>query len=192
MRAQQGALGSVGAILLAAANRRLSIASLRSTSRETMNLTAMVLSLLVGSTAFALVFRGLDGDRWIEHFLTNLPGGRMGLLVVANLVIFGLGFFIDFFEIAFIILPLIVPAARALGITGEEMVWFGVMVAMNLQTSFLTPPFGFSLFYLRGVTPPSIPTTAIYRGAVPFIGLQLVGLVLVIAFPGLVTGLVGG
>ena len=111
------------------------------------------------------------------------------MLVVANLAVFVLGFFIDFFEIAFIILPLLVPAARALGIEGEEMVWFGVMIAMNLQTSFLTPPFGFSLFYLRGVAPESVRTSSIYRGAVPFIGIQLVGLAVVIAFPGLVTGM---
>ena len=137
-------------------------------------------------TAIALVFRGLYGDVWIEELLTNLPGGRLGLLVVANLTIFVLGFFIDFFEIAFIILPLLVPAARLLGI---DLVWFGVMVAMNLQTSFLTPPFGFSLFYLRGVTPEEVPTTAIYRGVLPFIAIQVIALGLVIAFPGLVTWL---
>jgi TRAP-type mannitol/chloroaromatic compound transport system permease large subunit len=144
----------------------------------------MVMFLLIGSTAFALVFRGLYGDIWIEDLLTNLPGGRIGLLVVANLTIFILGFFIDFFEIAFIILPLLVPAASILGI---DLVWFGVMIAMNLQTSFLTPPFGFSLFYLRGVTPEEIPTTQIYKGAIPFILIQVLALGLVIAFPGLVT-----
>ena len=177
------------AFTLAAANRRFTRKALVGTMNETTRLTAMVVFLLIGSTAFALVFRGLYGDVWIENLLTNLPGGVVGLLIVANLTIFLLGFFIDFFEIAFIILPLIVPAARALGIDGDDMVWFGVMIAMNLQTSFLTPPFGFSLFYLRGVAPPSIPTTAIYRGVIPFIALQLVGLVLIIAFPELVTGL---
>ncbi len=121
--------------------------------------------------------------------LTGLPGGKIGLLVVANLVIFGLGFFIDFFEIAFIVLPLIVPAAQDLGITGDAMIWFGVMIAMNLQTSFLTPPFGFALFYLRSVTPPEVPTSTIYRGVVPFIGIQVIGLVLIIIFPELVTAL---
>lgn len=185
---EAGALGAVGAMLLALANRRLSLAALRGTMQETTRLTAMIVFLLLGSTAFSLVFRGVYGDVWIEELLTNLPGGRIGLLVIANLVIFGLGFFIDFFEIAFIVLPLIVPAARRLGIEGDEMVWFGVMVAMNLQTSFLTPPFGFSLFYLRGVAPPEVRTSTIYRGAVPFIAIQLVALVLVVLFPGMVTG----
>jgi len=186
---EAGALGALGAILLARANGRLSRTALRGTMHETMRLTSMVVLLLIGSTAFALVFRGLQGDVWIEELLTSLPGGRVGLLVVANLAIFSLGFFIDFFEIAFIILPLIRPAAEALGIVGQDMVWFGVMIAMNLQTSFLTPPFGFSLFYLRGVAPPEIKTTEIYRGVVPFIGIQLVALALVVVFPELVTGL---
>ncbi|MGD8394964.1 MAG: TRAP transporter large permease subunit [Candidatus Eiseniibacteriota bacterium] len=184
---EAGALGAVGAMGLALVNRRLDLAALRDTALETSKLTAMVVFLLIGSTAFSLVFRGLYGDVWIEELLTNLPGGRVGLLVVANLSIFVLGFFIDFFEIAFIILPLLVPAARVLGI---DLVWFGVMIGMNLQTSFLTPPFGFALFYLRGVAPASVRTTQIYRGAVPFILIQLLGLALLCAFPGLVTRLV--
>ena len=184
---EAGALGATGAIVLAAANRRLTLTALRETMAETTRLTSMVIFLLLGSTAFALVFRGLYGDIWIEDLLTNLPGGKVGLLVVANLAIFILGFFIDFFEIAFIILPLIVPAATVLGI---DLVWFGVMIGMNLQTSFLTPPFGFALFYLRGVCPPEVPTTAIYRGAIPFILIQLVGLVLICVFPQLVTVLI--
>jgi tripartite ATP-independent transporter DctM subunit len=186
---EAGALGSVGAMMLAAANGRLTIPALRSTMAETTRLTSMVVFLLVGSTAFTLVFRGLHGDEWVKDLLTGLPGGRIGLLVVANLAVFLLGFFIDFFEIAFIILPLIAPAAEALGIQGQEMIWFGVMIAMNLQTSFLTPPFGFSLFYLRGVAPKEISTTQIYRGVVPFIGIQLLALTLVILFPEIVTGL---
>jgi TRAP-type mannitol/chloroaromatic compound transport system permease large subunit len=145
----------------------------------------MVVFLLIGATAFSLVFRGLYGDIWIESLLTDLPGGKVALLVIANLVFFILGFFIDFFEIAFIILPLIVPAARKLGI---DMVWFGVLLGMNLQTSFLTPPFGFSLFYLRGVAPPTITTATIYRGIVPFIVMQLLALLLVCLFPELVIG----
>ncbi len=181
---EAGALGAVGAMVLAAINGRLSVAAVRETAEHTTRLTAMVIFLLIGSTAFALVFRGLYGDVWIEDLLTNLPGGKIGLIVVANLVIFLLGFFIDFFEIAFIILPLIVPAANIVGI---DLVWFGVMIGMNLQTSFLTPPFGFALFYLRGVTPEEIPTTAIYRGALPFIGIQLTGLLLICLFPELVT-----
>ena len=181
---EAGALGAVGAMVLAALNGRLDKSALQGTMQETTRLTAMVVYLLIGSTAFALVFRGLYGDVWIEELLTNLPGGKIGLLVVANLAIFLLGFFIDFFEIAFIILPLLVPAARLLGI---DLVWFGVMIGMNLQTSFLTPPFGFSLFYLRGVAPEEMSTASIYRGAVPFICIQLVGLALICLFPELVS-----
>jgi tripartite ATP-independent transporter DctM subunit len=183
---EAGALGAVGATGLALVNRRLTLAALWKTAKTTTLLTTMVVFLLVGSTAFALVFRGLYGDVWIEDLLTNLPGGVIGLLIVANLVIFVLGFFIDFFEIAFIIIPLLAPAAALLGI---DLVWFGVMVGMNLQTSFLTPPFGFALFYLRGVAPPEIRTADIYRGVLPFIGIQAVGLLLIILFPELVTGL---
>ena len=186
---EAGALGSVGAMALAGIHGRLSKKALGQTMQETMRLTTMVLFLLVGATAFTLVFRGLDGDLHVRDMLTDLPGGRVGLLIATNLAVFILGFFIDFFEIAFILLPLLVPAAEALGIQGQEMVWFGVMIAMNLQTSFLTPPFGFSLFYLRGVAPKSISTATMYRGVVPFILIQLLALGLVIAYPSLVTSL---
>lgn len=181
---EAGALGALGALILAAMRGRLDLEALRGTMDETTKLTSMVVFLLLGSTAFALVFRGLNGDIWIEDLLTGLPGGKIGLLVVANLAIFILGFFIDFFEIAFILIPLIAPAAHLLGI---DMVWFGVMIGMNLQTSFLTPPFGFALFYLRGVAPEEIKTSQIYRGALPFIAIQLLGLVLIIVFPEIVT-----
>jgi TRAP-type mannitol/chloroaromatic compound transport system permease large subunit len=144
---------------------------------DTSRLTIMVVFLLIGSTAFALVFRGFDGDQWIVNTLTGIPGGALGFLIVVNLVVFVLGFFIDFFEIAFIIVPLIVPPAILLGV---DLTWLGIVLAVNIQTSFLTPPFGFSLFYLRGVTPPSISTTAIYRGVVPFIAIQLVVLAVLI------------
>jgi tripartite ATP-independent transporter DctM subunit len=190
---EAGALGAVGAIGLAAANGRLTESALRETMDETTRLTAMVMFLLVGSTAFALVFRGLGGDFWIEGLLTSLPGGVIGFLIVANLAIFILGFFIDFFEIAFIIIPLLqAPAARLLppefGATADAaLVWFGVMVGMNLQTSFLTPPFGFALFYLRGVAPDSVRTTEIYRGAIPFILIQAAGLLALILYPELAT-----
>ncbi|MDX1438651.1 MAG: TRAP transporter large permease subunit [Rubricoccaceae bacterium] len=183
---EAGALGAVGAMLLAAVNRRMTVKALNESMEGTAKLTTMVLFLLIGSTAFALVFRGLYGDIWIEGLLTNLPGGLIGFLIIANLAIFILGFFIDFFEIAFIIIPLLAPAALVLGV---DLVWFGVMIGMNLQTSFLTPPFGFALFYLRGVAPPQIKTTDIYRGVVPFIIIQLVGLGLLILFPEMVTGL---
>ena len=186
---ESGALGAVGAILLAALNKRLSFRALRETMEETAKLTAMVMMLLIASTAFALIFRGLDGGIWIEELLTGLPGGVIGFLILANLSIFILGFFIDFFEIAFIIIPLLVaPAAELLspmlGVPASvALVWFGVMVGMNLQTSFLTPPFGFALFYLRGVAPAEVRTEHIYRGVLPFIGIQLVGLVLLMVFP---------
>ncbi len=180
---EAGALGAVGAMILAALNRRLSLKALVETSDGTLRLTAMVMFILVGSRAFALVFRGFYGDLWIEEFLTNLPGGQIGFLLVANAAVFILGFFIDFFEIAFIVLPLLAPAAQALGI---DLVWFGVIIAMNLQTSFLTPPFGFSLFYLRGVTPPEIHTWDIYKGVIPFILIQLTVLSMVVMFPDMV------
>jgi tripartite ATP-independent transporter DctM subunit len=167
---EAGALGAVGAMLLAAAGRRLTRTAVGAAMNETSRLTIMVIFLLIGSMAFALVFRGLDGDLWLEQLLTGLPGGIIGFLIVVNLIVFVLGFFIDFFEICFIIVPLIAPPAAILGI---DLTWLGVILAMNMQTSFLTPPFGFSLFYLRGVTPPSIPTTAIYRGVIPFIVIQV-------------------
>jgi tripartite ATP-independent transporter DctM subunit len=183
---EAGALGAVGAMTLAALNRRLTLTAVRQALDQTTRLTSMVVFLLIGSTAFSLVFRGLYGDVWIEDLLTNLPGGPIGFLVVANLVIFVLGFFIDFFEIAFIIIPLLAPVAQLLGI---DLVWFGVMIGMNMQTSFLTPPFGFALFYLRGVAPAEVKTTQIYRGAIPFIAVQLVGLLLIILYPEIVTAL---
>lgn len=181
---EAGALGAVGAMILAALNGRLTKASLTEALDSAARLSIMVMFLLIGSTAFALVFRGLYGDVWIEELLTNLPGGAIGLLLIANLAIFLLGFFLDFFEIAFILLPLLVPPANALGI---DMVWFGVMIGMNLQTSFLTPPFGMALFYLRGVAPPELRTSQIYKGAIPFIIIQLIGLALIVLFPGIVT-----
>lgn len=175
---EAGALGAIGAMVLAVLNRQLTRDGVRAATNETARLTIMVVFLLIGSMAFALVFRGLDGDLWLHQLLTGLPGGAIGFLIVVNLMVFGLGFFIDFFEICFIIVPLIVAPAAALGI---DPAWLGVMLAMNLQASFLTPPFGFSLFYLRGVTPPEIPTTAIYRGVVPFIIIQVLVLAVMIA-----------
>lgn len=180
---EAGALGAVGAMLIAWAKKRLSVKNLTESLDETATLTTMVMYLLVGSTLFTLVFRGLYGDLWIEDILTNLPGGQLGLLIVANISIFILGFFLDFFEIAFILLPLLVPAAKILGI---DLVWFGVMIGMNLQTSFLTPPFGFSLFYLRGVAPEEVKTIDIYKGVIPFIGIQVFALVMLYLFPEMV------
>ncbi len=167
---EAGALGAIGAMILAALNRQFTRTGLSEAMHETTRLTIMVVFLLIGSMTFALVFRGLNGDLWLERLLTNLPGGVLGFLIVVNLIVFVLGFFIDFFEIAFIIVPLVAPPAALLGI---DLTWLGVLLAMNMQASFLTPPFGFSLFYLRGVTPADIPTTAIYRGVVPFIVIQV-------------------
>jgi tripartite ATP-independent transporter DctM subunit len=181
---EAGALGALGAVVLAALNRRLTRTALRETAQSTARLTSMVMILLIGASAFSLVFRGLEGDIWIEELLLDLPGGAFTLVLVVNAIVFVLGFFIDFFEIAFVVLPLVLPAARALGI---DMVWFGVLIGMNLQASFLTPPFGFALFYLRGVAPPSITTGVIYRGVIPFVVIQLVALGCVWAFPELVT-----
>ena len=143
----------------------------------------MVIFILLGSTAFSLVFRGLRGDRFISDVLTNLPGGQLSFLAVSMVTIFILGFFIDFFEIAFIVVPLFAPIAMKMGM---DLVWYGVIIGANMQTSFLTPPFGFALFYLRGVAPPEVTTGHIYRGAIPFIILQLIILVAIIAFPQLV------
>ncbi len=195
---EAGAFGAIGAMILAALKRRLTLASMLESMTETAKLTSMVMFILVGSQAFSLVFRGLYGDLWVEDLLTSLPGGVVGFLVLVNLAVFILGFFIDFFEIAFIIVPLLAPVVvRILTPMFAEfdeparmaLVWFGVMIGMNLQTSFLTPPFGFSLFYLRGVAPKSVTTADIYRGAIPFIMIQLVGLLALFYFPQLVTGL---
>ena len=180
---EAGAVGSVGAMILAALSKKLSWNALREVCDATMRITSMVMFILIGSTAFSLVFRGLHGDRFMFELLSNLPGGTVGFLLVNMATIFFLGFFIDFFEIAFIVIPIFAPVAQALGL---DLVWYGVIIGANLQTSFLTPPFGFALFYLRGVAPPEVKTEDIYRGAIPFILLQLLVLMLIIAFPALV------
>lgn len=180
---EAGAVGALGATLLAAANRRLSFQTLREVADSSMRVTTMVIFILIGSTAFSLVFRGLSGDRFVFDLMTNLPGGFWGFMIASMLIVFFLGFFIDFFEIAFIVIPLFAPVAKELNV---DLVWFGVVLGANFQTSFLTPPFGFALFYLRGVAPPEITTGNIYRGAIPFILIQLSILILIILFPGLV------
>ena len=176
---EAGALGAVGAMVLAALNGRFTKKALFEALDETVKLSSMVMFLLIGSTAFSFMFLILGGTHWIENILTNLPGGAVGLVLLTNVVVFFLGFFIDFFEIAFIVLPLIVPAATLLGI---DLVWLGVLLGINLQTSFLTPPFGFSLFYLRGASPKEVETGQIYRGAIPFICIQVIGLIVVYFF----------
>ena len=159
---------------------------IRQASQSTMRLTAMVIFILIGSTIFTLVFRGVDGDLWIEHMLLNLPGGKVGFLIVVNLFVFFLAFFLDFFEIAFIIIPLLAPVATKLGI---DLIWFGVLLCVNMQTSFMHPPFGFALFYLRGIAPKEVTSSQIYWGAIPWVVLQLIMVAIVIFWPGLVTSM---
>src|SRR5204863_1350994 len=145
-----GAMGATGALALALINRRLSWALLKQAMNSTAKLTSFVVFILVGSTVFSLTFRGVNGDLWVEHLLTGLPGGQIGFLVVVNLLTFVLAFFLDFFELAFIVIPLLGPVANKLGI---DLIWFGVLLGINMQTSFMHPPFGFALFYLRSVAP---------------------------------------
>jgi tripartite ATP-independent transporter DctM subunit len=178
-----GAMGAVGALVLALAKKRITLDLLKQAMDSTTRLTSFVILILIGSTVFSLVFRGMDGDRWVEDLLTALPGGELGFLIVANLLVFGLAFFLDFFEIAFIIVPLLAPVAEKLGI---DLVWFGVLLGINMQTSFMHPPFGFALFYLRSVAPKAVRTADIYWGAVPFLIIQILMVALVLAFPGIV------
>jgi tripartite ATP-independent transporter DctM subunit len=177
--------------------RAAQIGSLRSLIVQaystTMRITAMVAFILIGSTCFSIVFQGVDGNQWLEHLLSSLPGGAWGFLIFINLFVFFLAFFLDFFEIAFIIVPLLAPVALKLltPIVGADaaLIWFGVILCVNMQTSFMHPPFGFALFYLRGVAPKEIKSADIYWGAIPFVGLQIVMVALVISFPTMVTGL---
>src|ERR1043166_8756809 len=193
-----GAMGATGALVLALINRRLSWSLLRQAMNSTAKLTTFVVFILVGSTVFSLTFRGVNGDLWIEHLLTSLPGGQVGFLIVVNVLTFLLAFFLDFFELAFIIVPLLGPVAEKLGV---DLIWFGVLLGVNMQTSFMHPPFGYALFYLRSVAPdreyidkitrkPLAPVTTgqIYWGAVPFVVIQVIMVAIVIIFPGLVTG----
>src|SRR4051794_30755645 len=193
-----GAMGATGALILALINRRLSWGLLRQAMNSTAKLTSFVIFILMGSTIFSLTFRGVNGDLWVEHLLTGLPGGPIGFLIVVNLLTFVLAFFLDFFELAFIIVPLLAPVADKLGI---DLIWFGVLLAVNMQTSFMHPPFGFALFYLRSVAPTQdyidkitgkltarVTTGQIYWGAIPFVAIQLIMVAVVIAFPSMVTG----
>jgi len=185
---EAGTLGAVGAIVLAGINKGFSRTTLSKVCDETLRSTSMIIAILIGSTAFSLVFRGVGGDELIGNILLNLPGGKIGFMTFSMLIIFFLGFFIDFFEIAFIAVPLLLPAARQL-LGADALIWLGVVIGANLQTSFLTPPFGFALFYLRGVASKSITTKEIYLGALPFVFLQISVLILIILVPGLVNWL---
>jgi tripartite ATP-independent transporter DctM subunit len=179
-----GAMGALGAVLMALARRRLSLPLLKQAMDSTTKLSCFVIFILIGSSVFGLTFRGVDGDLWVEHLMTSLPGGQTGFLVAVNVLVFVLAFFLDYFELAFIIVPLLAPVADKLGI---DLIWFGVLLAVNMQTSFLHPPFGFALFFLRSVASEKVKTASIYWGAVPFVIIQLIMVGLIIAFPGLVS-----
>jgi tripartite ATP-independent transporter DctM subunit len=183
---ESASVGAVGAILLAAARRRLTLSNLRSVMESTAVTTSMIFVILLGASIFGLVFRMMGGDKLVEDFMTQLPGGRTGAIIFVMALMFVLGFILDTFEIIFIIIPVTAPVLLMMDV---DPVWLGVIVAVNLQTSFLTPPFGFSLFYLRSVAPSAVRTAQIYRGALPFVVLQLVAIAVLIAFPGLVTWL---
>lgn len=183
---ESASVGAIGAMVLAAFQRKLTYSNLRQVMYATANTTTMIFIILIGATVFSLVFRMMGGEELVSDFLNSLPGGQLGAILFVMLLMFLLGFILDTFEIIFLVLPITAPILLMMGV---EPVWLGVIVAVNLQTSFLTPPFGFALFYLRGVAPDSVSTMTIYRGAVPFVFLQLIVIVLLVAFPQLVTWL---
>jgi tripartite ATP-independent transporter DctM subunit len=185
---EAAAVGAVGAMLLALAGGQLSLETLRNVVFRTSRIAAMVFMILIGASLFSLVFRGLGGDKLIADLLTGLPGGAVTAMIIVMLVMFLLGFVLDFIEITFVVVPIVGPVLMAMGL---NPIWLGVMIALNLQTSFLTPPFGFSLFYLRGVCPDEVPTSAIYRGVIPFIFIQVFLLGLLALWPRLITWLPG-
>ena len=179
-------VGAMGALLLAIFKGQFSIPRLVEVMQSTVRVSSMVFLILIGASVFSLVFRGYGGDELVQDFLTNMPGGAVGAVVTVMILMFLLGFVLDFIEITFVVVPIVGPILLAMGI---DPVWLGVMIAINLQTSFLTPPFGFALFYLRGVAPESVETGAIYRGVIPFVIIQLVALAILSLFPGLATWL---
>jgi GntP family gluconate:H+ symporter len=192
-----GAMGAMGAFIMAMSRGRLNMALLKQALTATAKLSSFVLFILVGSTVFSLVFQGVDGGKWVEHLLSSVPGGQVGFLIVVNILIFLLAFFLDFFELAFIVVPLLAPVAEKMGI---DLIWFGVLLGVNMQTSFMHPPFGFALFFLRSVAPSKeytdkltkktiapVTTMQIYWGAVPYVIIQIIMVGLIIAFPGIVS-----
>ncbi len=181
-------VGAMGALLLATLRRTLSMERLREIMRSTLRISSMVFLILIGASLFSLVFRGYGGDDGVRAILESLPGGVFGAMLVVMLVMFLLGFVLDFIEITFVVVPIVGPVLLAMGL---DPVWLGIMIAINLQTSFLTPPFGFALFYLRGVAPATVTTGQIYRGVIPFVGIQLLALLILSVFPSLVTWLPG-
>ena len=185
---EAASVGAVGAMLLAAQRRELNMEALREVMESTLKVTSMVFMIFIGAAVFSLVFRGFGGDERVSEFLTSLPGGVVGAVAVVMLLMFLLGFILDFIEITFVVVPIVGPILLAMGL---DPVWLGIMIAINLQTSFLTPPFGFALFYLRGVAPPEVTTSAIYRGVLPFIVIQLIMLGMLAWWPQLATWLPG-
>jgi tripartite ATP-independent transporter DctM subunit len=183
---EAAAVGAVGALFLAALRRKLDLICLREVMQNTTRMSSMVFLILIGAALFSLVFRGFYGDEMVVEWLAKLPGGAFGAMASVMAVMFGLGFVLDFIEITFIVVPLVGPMLLGMGL---DPVWLGVMIALNLQTSFLTPPFGFALFYLRGVAPPQVSTADIYLGVVPFIAIQLLMLGIVAVWPQLATWL---
>ena len=183
---ESAAVGAIGACILASIRGKLSVSMLTFVARESVKITSMIFMILIGASLFSLVFRGFGGDELIEHFLINLPGGEVGAFLIVMIAMFLMGFFLDFIEIIFIMVPLVGPPLIGMGF---DPIWLGVMIAVNLQTSFLTPPFGFSLFYLRGVAPSIVKTTDIYLGVMPFIVLQLLALLIFWTFPEIITWL---
>jgi len=179
-------VGAMGALLIAILRRALSMERLREIMRGTLRISSMVFMILIGASVFSLVFRGYGGDDGVHALLESLPGGVVGAVIVVMLVMFLLGFVLDFIEITFVVVPIVGPVLLSMGL---DPVWLGIMIAINLQTSFLTPPFGFALFYLRGVAPPEVTTGQIYRGVIPFVGIQIFALLILAAFPALVTWL---
>ena len=177
---ESAAVGAIGATLLAIIKRQFSYKTLFLVARNSIKITSMVFLILIGASLFSLVFRGFGGDKIIEEFLANLPGGEIGAFFIVMLAMFVMGFFLDFLEIIFIMVPLVGPPLISMGF---DPIWLGIMISVNLQTSFLTPPFGFSLFYLRGVAPPEVSTKDIYAGVIPFIGLQIIALLLFWIYP---------
>ena len=183
---ESAAVGAIGALILAACHKKLTLKNLEESMQQTTKLTSMVFMILIGATAFGLVFRGMGGDKLVLDVMTNLPAGVWGFLFVSMLLIFILGFFLDFLQICFIVVPILAPIATEFGI---DLLWFAVLIAINLQTSFLTPPFGFSLFYLKAVAPPNVRIQDIYSGIIPFVILQLITIMLLIFIPELITWL---
>ncbi len=179
-------VGAMGALLLALSRQQLNLDRLQEITRSTLKISSMVFMILIGASVFSLVFRGYGGDDAVRHLLVSLPGGVIGAVMVVMLIMFLLGFVLDFIEITFVVVPIVGPVLLAMGV---DPVWLGIMIAINLQTSFLTPPFGFALFYLRGVAPPEISTAHIYRGVIPFVGIQIFALIILAIFPEIVTWL---